>query len=46
MNNFECCKYCFEKGWAKVEQLKIWVQAKKITAVEFNTITGVEYSAQ
>lgn len=46
MNNFEWCKYCFEKGWAKVEQLKIWVVANKITDKEFKTITGVEYVSQ
>lgn len=41
MTNFEWCKYCFNKGWATVEQLKIWVQAGKITELEFTEMTGV-----
>lgn len=38
MNTFEWCKYCYEKGWAKIEQLKIWIQVGKLKEEELDKI--------
>lgn len=44
MTNFEWCKYAYDKGWATNEQLIIWMQLSKITAEEYEIITGIVYS--
>ncbi len=44
MTNFEWCKYAYDKGWADAEDLKIWVQAGKITESEYEEITGIPYA--
>lgn len=41
MATFEWCKYAYDKGWASADQLKVWVQAGKITTVEYKQITGL-----
>lgn len=43
MTDFEWCKYAYDRGWARVDQLRIWVQANKITAEQFKEITGQDY---
>lgn len=43
MTYFEWCQYAYEKGWATNEKLQIWVQAGKITAEEYQIITGEVY---
>ena len=39
MSNYEWCKLAFSKGWATVDQLKVWVAAGRLTAEEFTDIT-------
>lgn len=45
MSNFEKVKYYYEKGWAKVAQVKMYVQYGVITAEEYQTIVGEPYQA-
>jgi hypothetical protein len=40
MTNFEYCKYAYERGWANVEQLYVWVEKGKITQEELDEIVG------
>ena len=42
MTNFEKCLRAYQIG-ATEEQIKIWVRAGKITAEEYQQITGEEY---
>lgn len=42
--DYSWCKTAFSKNWATSEQLKIWVQAKKLTPEEFEEITGEAYT--
>ncbi|MDP5274360.1 XkdX family protein [Chengkuizengella axinellae] len=43
MTNFERVKMYFEKGWATIQQVKLYVQFERITETEFLEITGEEY---
>ncbi len=43
MNWFEKIKRYFNMGKYTVEQVKVFVQTKKITEEEFKTITGQDY---
>lgn len=43
MTTFEWCKKAYDKGWATAEQLKIWVQAERLTAEEYEQIVGEPY---
>lgn len=43
MSDFEKCKRAYEIGATK-EQLKVWVRAKRITAEQYQQITGEEYT--
>ncbi|WP_273483581.1 XkdX family protein [Desulforamulus ruminis] len=43
MTNFERVKYYFEKGWATVAQVQMYVQYSVITGQEFEQITGEPY---
>lgn len=42
MTDFEKCKRAYEIGATK-EQLAVWVEAGRITAGEYEEITGVPY---
>ncbi|MDO7787511.1 XkdX family protein [Desulforamulus aquiferis] len=44
MSNLERVKYYFEKGWATVVQVQMYVQYSVITGEEFEEITGEAYS--
>ena len=45
MNWFEKIKRYYENGHYTVEEVKIFVKAKKITEVQFEEITGEVYVA-
>ncbi len=41
---YDWCKKAWDNGWIKdINNLKIWVQASKITDIEFKEITGQDY---
>jgi uncharacterized XkdX family phage protein len=44
MTDFEKCKRAYEIGATK-EQLKVWVQANRITTEEYKEITDEDYIA-
>lgn len=43
MNDFEKLTYYYQKGWANLEQLKLYVAFKVITPEQYTLITGFEY---
>lgn len=45
MTNFEKCKRAYELG-ASADKLRVWVKAGKITAEEFEQITGEAYELE
>ncbi|WP_018306359.1 XkdX family protein [Desulfitobacterium hafniense] len=46
MTNFERIKYYFDKGWATVTQLRMYVQYGVISPEEFDTIAGEPYETE
>jgi uncharacterized XkdX family phage protein len=42
MTDFEKCKRAYDLGATK-EQLKVWVRAERITAEQYQEITGEPY---
>lgn len=45
MSDYERIKYYYDKGWATKAQVKQYVQYGKITAAEYEQITGEPYVA-
>lgn len=42
---FECWKIAYERRWATLDQMKLAVAKKLISADEFKQITGKDYAA-
>jgi hypothetical protein len=45
MDYFAYCQTAFQNKWATVDQLKVWAAKNKITAQDYQTITGQDYVA-
>jgi hypothetical protein len=45
MTDFEKCQRAYRIGAAK-EQIKVWVVADRITAEQYEEITGEQYGAE
>ena len=43
MTDFERIKFYYDKGWADVEKLRLYVQYNVITSDEFTLICGLVY---
>lgn len=44
MSDFERVKMYYDSGWATKEQVAIYVQYNKITAAQYEEITGESYA--